>query len=345
MDIPSPSRSEAALAEHVSGTMPDNPPISLAYAHDTCLWYRTARTEGTPVAVLAGHLDTVPSQGNLPGRIGRTRVHGLGASDMKGGLAVMIELARWIASEHPRLSTSLDFVFFGREELAVAESPLPQLLDDDRFAADLVVVLEPTDNELQAGCLGNINARLIFEGESAHSARPWTGTNAIGLAVHGLLPLVDVEPAPVEIDGLTFYEVVSVTGISGGIASNVIPGEAEAMLNFRYAPTRSPGEAEARLRELAGPSGRLLIESNSPSGRVDLRAPIVQRLLDAGDLKVAPKQAWTPVAQFTERGFNAVNLGPGATRYAHKRDEQVEIAELVRAYEVLQRFATGTVGR
>jgi acetylornithine deacetylase/succinyl-diaminopimelate desuccinylase-like protein len=46
------------------------------------------------------------------------------------------------------------------------------------------------------------------------------------------------------------------------------------------------------------------------------------------------------VAQFAERGLDAVNLGPGATRYAHRRDEQVEIAELVRTFEALRRFVS-----
>ena len=53
-----------------------------------------------------------------------------------------------------------------------------------------------------------------------------------------------------------------------------------------------------------------------------------------------PKQAWTPVAQFAEAGLDAVNLGPGATRYAHRADERVEIGELVRTYDALREFAS-----
>ena len=70
-------------------------------------------------------------------------------------------------------------------------------------------------------------------------------------------------------------------------------------------------------------------------------APLARSLRAAGDLAVAPKQAWTNVADFTSRGIPAVNFGPGATRYAHAVDERVEIASLVRAYEALRRVVLG----
>ena len=57
-----------------------------------------------------------------------------------------------------------------------------------------------------------------------------------------------------------------------------------------------------------------------------------------------PKQAWTNVADFTTRGLDAVNFGPGHTALAHHREERVAIASLVTAYEVLQRFVTSPMG-
>src|SRR4029079_19222719 len=157
--------------------------------------------------------------------------------------------------------------FFPREELPAEESALPEL-----FAAvplidevALVVMMEPTDNTIQPGCLGNMNARIHFHGESAHSARPWQGVNAIELAVQGLAPVAAVEPLPVEIQGLTFTEVLSLTLIEGGIATNVIPDHASALVNFRYAPNRTPADAEARLRSLVDGRGELEILSNSAS--------------------------------------------------------------------------------
>src|SRR5215210_1427199 len=224
-----------------------------SYDEDTVLFY-------PGMVVLAGHYDTVPAQNNLPGRIEDGWVVGLGATDMKGGLAVMIELAR--------AGVPFGYLFFGREELPAGESSLPGFFERHGLGADLVVMLEPTDNTIQAGCLGNLNAQLLFHGTSAHSARPWLGDNAIMRAVEALAPLARLEPHDVEVQGLVFREVLSVTGIAGGIATNVIPALATATLNFRYAPDRSPADAEARLRELVDGSGELELGGNSPPARV-----------------------------------------------------------------------------
>jgi succinyl-diaminopimelate desuccinylase len=144
----------------------------------------------------------------------------------------------------------------------------------------------------------------------------------------------------VENGGLTFREVLTVTRIEGGVADNVVPARASATLNFRYAPGRSREEAEQRLRELAGD---VEILSHSGAAPVPRLNPLLERLRSAGSFELAPKQAWTPVAQFAERGLDAINLGPGATRYAHRADEQVEVAELVRTFEALTAFALGSV--
>jgi succinyl-diaminopimelate desuccinylase len=335
VDIPSESRSEAELASYVEAAVP----LELAFADGESLLF--ARRSGKPLVLLAGHTDTVPAQGNLPGRIEDGAVVGLGATDMKGGLAVMIELGRWAVEAD--LAHDLALLFFPREELGPAENPLPSVFERTGLVdeAELVVCLEPTDNTLQLGCLGNLIARAVFDGRSAHSARPWLGVNAIGLAFEGLREVLALEPRDVEVEGLLFREVLTVTGIRGGIAANVVPARAEATLNFRYAPDRTPPDAEARVRELVGRDVEIL--SNSPPAHVAAHSPAVERLREAGGFEVQPKQAWTNVADFAARGLDAVNLGPGATRYAHAADERVEIAELERTFEALQRFLLGSV--
>jgi succinyl-diaminopimelate desuccinylase len=323
VDIPSESRHEAAAMELVRSHLPGEP---LYDDGEAIVWGDAA----APV-VLAGHLDTVPAQENLPGRVADGAVHGLGASDMKGGVAVMLELARAGAPGR--------YVFFTREEVALAESPLPAVFANGLLdGAELAVVLEPTDAILHAGCLGNIQAEIVFQGESAHSARPWTGRNAIHTLVAGLEPLTRLEPLDVELDGLVYREVVSAVRVEGGIAVNVVPARASVELNFRFAPGRSREEAEARLRELL-PDGELHVLHNSPSAPPALGNALVGRLRELVP-DVAPKQAWTPVAQFAEQGIDAINYGPGATAYAHRQDEQIPIANLHAVYGTLARFLT-----
>ncbi|HYM58593.1 MAG TPA: M20/M25/M40 family metallo-hydrolase [Solirubrobacteraceae bacterium] len=321
IDIPSESRDEAALAAHVLGLLPGARDLG-----DTCVLGGPADAG----VLLGGHLDTVPAQDNRPGAREGDRVRGLGASDMKGAMAVMIELALALAP--------FGALFFGREELPLGDSALTPLLRRERLAPELVVMMEPTGNELHAGCLGNINATWTFHGRSGHSARPWLADNAIERAAAGVSALAAHEPEPHDFDGLRFVEVASVTRIAGGIAGNVIPERAECQVNFRYAPGRSPQEAEARLVILCDGHGELRIDSNAPAGVV-AEGVLVDALVAAGDLTVAPKQAWTPVAEFAAAGLPAVNFGPGDPPQAHTREESVAVAALVRSYRVLEAFA------
>lgn len=339
VDVASPSRHEAEIEALVAAEVPLEP----THRDDLTLLYEAPRA-GRPLVLLAGHLDTVPPQGNLPGRLDGDVVHGLGAADMKAGLAVMIELARWVAAERPALAVDLAFLFFPREELPAVESALPGFLTTGLAdEAELVVVLEPTANAIQAGCLGHISATLVFDGRSGHSARPWLADNAIDRAVRGLSPLVGLPPRDVELSGLVFREVLSVTQLHAGIAGNVLPARAEATLSYRYAPDRTSEEAEAELRRLVGDTGRLEELANSPAARVVVDTPLARKLREAGGFAVEPKQAWTPVAEFSAHGLDAVNLGPGDPRYAHTADEQVDAASLERTFRALQRFALGSV--
>jgi succinyl-diaminopimelate desuccinylase len=331
VQIPSFSRQEAEItawiADRVSG---------IRYRQADALVFGRP---GPVDVILAGHTDTVPAQDNLPGRLESGTVHGLGAADMKASLAVMLCLAEELAGAPPPALNPL-FVFFGREELSLHESVLAGLFEacPDIAEAGLAVMMEPTANALQAGCLGNIKASLEFKGRSAHSARPWLGVNAIHEAIRHLQALVALPPQPVDVEGLTFKEVVSVTEIQGGIANNVIPDRVTCGLNFRYVGTRSPGEAEARLRELVGPVGDLTILSNAPGAPTCLDNPLLRRLLGLDDLAVQPKQAWTPVAEFHARGLDAVNFGPGDPELAHRQDERVAVPAMVDSLNLLRRF-------
>jgi succinyl-diaminopimelate desuccinylase len=263
---------------------------------------------------------------------------------MKGGLAVALELARGL--DLATTTSDLALLVFGREELPTEHNPLPALFDASSAIQEttLAIVLEPTDLELQSGCLGNVVARLTFHGTSGHSARPWLADSALERAVHGLGPLLEHEPRVAVVGGLEFREVVAVTRLEAGIADNVIPGEATATLNLRYPPDREPADAEAYLASFVPEAATLEVVSNAAPARVVTDAPAVRVLRAAGELVIRPKQAWTNVADFTVRGLDAVNFGPGHTALAHHAEERVAISSLIRAYDVLERFLTTAIG-
>jgi succinyl-diaminopimelate desuccinylase len=342
VDIPSESGTEAAIREHVLGLVPAD--WEPEYGGEEAFFFMSPRRAGYPLVVLVAHYDTVPAQDNIPGRIVDGAVHGLGASDMKGGLAVAIELARDVDLESATCDLAL--LAFGREELPAEHNPLPALFDASTAVHEttLAVVLEPTDLHIQSGCLGNVVARLTFHGTSGHSARPWLADSALEHAVHGLGPLFEIEPRVAVLGGLEFREVLSVTRLQAGIADNVIPGEATATVNLRYPPDRTPAEAETFLATLIPDGATLEVVSNAAPGRVVADSPAVRALRAAGAHAIQAKQAWTNVADFTQRSLDAVNFGPGHTTLAHHPDEHVSIASLVTAYEVLTRFVASPIG-
>ena len=340
VDIPSESLQEAAVRERLRSLVP--PPYRPVFEGDEAFLWARERRDGVPLLVLAGHYDTVPAQGNVPGRIEGGAVHGCGASDMKGGVAVALELVRELA-EHDPGPVDVALLLFGREELPPQQNPLPAMFDGSPLVheADLAILMEPTDLTIQAGCVGSLTAHVTFHGVSGHSARPWLADNAVHRAIEGLARAATYERREAIVAGLPFYEVVSVTRLDGGVADNVVPDRAVATLNVRYPPDRSPADAEELVCSLVPTDATVEIVGNSPPADVVVDTPLVRALRDVGGIAIEPKQAWTNVADFTSRGIPAVNFGPGATRYAHARDELVEIAALERAYLALRTLVLG----
>jgi succinyl-diaminopimelate desuccinylase len=342
VDIASESRDEAAILAHIRSRLAAIPDLTLAEDRDAVLAALPVRRSDVPLVLLAGHVDTVPLAGAAhPGRREAGAIVGRGAADMKGALAVMLALAEDGVTGS---AADVGYLFFGREEIPITGSALLPALERTPVlrGAALAIVLEPTANELEVGCNGNLSARVTVRGRAAHSARPWLGDNAIHKAIEALGPLADLPIRDVDVDGLVFREVVSVTTIEGGVAGNVVPDHVEARVNFRYAPTVRPEQAEARLRELLGHDRiELEIIGNGPPGPVCLDNPLVSALRRAGRLAVRPKQAWTPVAEFGMVGVDAVNLGPGDPRYAHTDDERVAVDALVGTYDIVSAFLAG----
>ena len=340
VDVPSVSGDEAALVRLVTDELRSLAPPCDLVRHGNNLVLRGPVRAERPTIVLAGHLDTVPPAGNEKARPRDGMLYGLGTSDMKSGLAVMIALAKTVDWIHAR--ANLTFVFYECEEVSLERNGLRKLfpLVPDLATADLAILLEPTDNALELGCLGTLNAKITARGRAAHSARPWLGENAIAKAVPFLARFAALQPRPVTVGGVEFLETFQVTMAEGGRARNVIPDSFAMNVNFRYAPTRTPAEAVAELRTMVPPGFDFDVVDVAPPGVVRSDHPLLLDLLGRFALERRGKQAWTDVAQFSERGVAAVNFGPGVPEQAHQADEHVPIDNLTRSYAVLHAFVS-----
>jgi succinyl-diaminopimelate desuccinylase len=291
--------------------------------------------------LLAGHLDTVPHQGQPEPYVQDGRMHGLGTSDMKSGLAVMIHLLE--DAEVQAGPFNVVGVFYDMEEGPIAENQLSTILDEVPWLldAEFAVVMESTDLEIEVGCNGAINVVLRVHGKSAHAARPWMGVNAITKAIPLLQALEQFSDRPVAIDGLVFHEVMNPTLIAGGVARNVLPKDFEINVNYRFPPNCSLEEAQQRLRDVVGDlADEIEFTDLAPSGPVPRDNPHLERLAVVSGAQRNPKQGWTDVAQLAQYGIPAVNYGPGDPKLAHQLGESVELANLPAAFEVLKRFLT-----
>ena len=333
VDIPSVSRNEADVLAFITDQMKGT---SLAWSGDAVSVFAKPRS-GKPLVVVAGHTDTVPIANNVPSRIDGDVIYGRGTADMKAALAVMIEASK--------LDSVYDvaYLFFGREELPSSESALLPALEQCELLrlADYAILMEPTSNALELGCQGNLNLVVTFHGARAHSARPWTGSNAAHSAILALHSVASLEPNDVYIDDLLFREVANITAIRGGDARNVIPDRIEADINIRYAPNRTAADVERQwIDKFAAVGATVKVIGNSPGAPVTSDHPFTAALLAAGAEGRTPKQAWTNAADFALYDIPTVNFGPGNPALAHRDDESVTGTAIYDSYVTLSKFLT-----
>jgi succinyl-diaminopimelate desuccinylase len=308
--------------------------------HRDSLVVHAASHPGKPRIALVGHLDTVRSSHDGPARVEGDRLYGAGAADMKSGLAVMIELAERLDLD--ALACDLTLVFYEREEGPYSENVLGELLDQypELRTLDLAICLEPSDNKLQLGCMGSLQATVTFNGRTAHSARPWQGENAIYKSIPFLQRLSELQPREHLIDGLVYKEVLSPTLAKAGRSRNIIPDVFELNVNYRFAPGKSVETAVSELRDLTGSTADVQVADSAPAAMPHRSDPLVHHLVECGVRGVEPKQAWTDVGRFDQIGVAAINFGPGTQAQAHQRNEWTEIPLLEEGYNILHRFLT-----
>lgn len=344
IDINSVSGNEKELADAVERALREVPQLEVVRDGDSMI-ARTSLGRAERV-ILAGHLDTVPlpvadgSLGTVPsywssGAPGEGTLYGRGATDMKGGVAVQLALAASLFDAGAEPGKDVTFVFYDHEEVEAVKSGLGRLVRNHGglLDGDFAILLEPTDGTVEGGCNGTMRFEATTTGEAAHSARAWMGSNAIHAAAPILDRLAGYEPATINVDGLDYRESLNAVKINGGTAGNVIPDRCVVEINYRFAPDKTPDQAEVHVRELL--TGFDVVRTDSAAGaRPGLTHPAAASFVAAVGAEPKPKYGWTDVARFSELGIPAVNFGPGDALLAHKDNEHVEadaIRECLRA--------------
>jgi len=341
LDRPSVTGSEKRLCDDLEARISASPGWEIERISNNLAIRREEPDPSLQRVVLAGHLDTVPEpEGGIEVRVEGDRVYGRGASDMKSGDAVMLALlenfAGTLAAE-----TRFEpiFVFYEREEGHYADNGLEAVFAGSPWVldAELALVPEPTAAALEVGCVGTAHVEVTFSGTSAHSARPWQGENALTSAGEFLAELHEREATETVVEGFTFYEVLTPTIARGGRAKNVVPDMFHINVNYRFAPGKDLDDVKHLFEKLLKGSATYEIVDFAPSGPVNLENPLLQELIETG-LEVRPKQAWTDVARFSERGVAAANFGPGLPSQAHQEAEYAELSLLEECYAHLVSF-------
>jgi len=335
IDVPSESHHEGHLADLVESALQAYGHLRLVRHGNTIV----ARTDaGRPERVLiGGHLDTVPGAGNLPHRLDGDRLYGLGACDMKGGLAVALSLAASVT----RPVRDVTYVFYECEEVASQFNGLQHIVtkEPELLEASLAILMEPSNAGIEAGCQGTLRAEIRLAGVRSHSARSWMGVNAVHAAAQVLTRLQQYEPRLPVVDGLTYHEGLSAVGIQGGIAGNVIPDACVVTVNYRFAPDRTLDEAKAHVEQVFTGFDVVFVDE-AAAARPGLDRAAAAAFVEAIGVAPQPKFGWTDVARFTELGTPALNFGPGDPSIAHQVDEWVSVEQVRSCHERLLKWLT-----
>lgn len=342
-NIPSVSGEERDIADALERLLRDAQHLTVVRDGDTII----ARTELglAERVIIAGHLDTVPINNNLPVQDivtddGEELIWGRGTVDMKAGVAVQVALALELTAP----AVDITWVWYDHEEVSSELNGLGRALRNapELFNGDFAILGEPSNGSIEGGCNGTLRARVTVHGKRAHSARGWMGMNAIHRAAALLERLESFEAETVHVDGLDYREGLNAVRISGGVAGNVIPDRCDIEVNYRFAPSRSEDQAVTFVREFFADADEIEIVDLAPGARPGLDAPIAKAFIAAVGSEPRAKLGWTDVSRFSALGIPAVNFGPGDPALAHADDERVPVAQIVHVTTALRAWLQGT---
>lgn len=317
------------------------------------------RAPGEAVVLLNGHLDTVPvddssdwSVGPFSGLIAGGRVHGRGACDMKGGLAVQVAVAQWLASREGAGGLALHFAM-GEER----GEPGTESLLRAGFEAPIGVVLEPTDLHLGVAQRGLVTLRVVVTGRGGHASRPELTENPIARVADVLGAIADLDASPSISHPLLGSPTWTPTMVHAGVIPSMVPGACEIHVDRRMIPGETVDEVRSTLYESLArsiPMSSVIVEVAEEEGiylpaEIDEAGVVVSHMRRALESNGEQVEVFgTPYSSDVRHlinlaGIEAVTFGPGRAQEMHARDEYVEVDQLVRAARVVASFTLSEI--
>lgn len=304
--------------------------------------------KGRPILMLNGHYDTVPAgSGWLTPPFKAVerggRLYGLGAADMKAGLAAMTAAFIEAQPAHGTLVLAAvgDEEEGGRRGSGVVVSKL---------RPDFVVVGEPTSLDLALGHKAVLQLEVSFKGKSAHAAQPTRGDNAITRAAAMVNELAKRYPVPKGAYGTLFDKTTMNVGtISGGRATNVVADACSLTLDFRIPPRVKHKAVLDEVRRIARRhNAQVRVIEQEPGWLEPADSSLVKMarktLGDIRSFKEFRKLGANDGRYFASRGARVVNVGPADPRVIHAPNESVPLREVSGAKRFYQTLVSALLG-
>ena len=295
--------------------------------------------------ILAPHMDTVG--GDLdkifrPTKKGE-RLHGRGACDTKGSVAVMFHAMEHLAKRHRPANTEIVFIGFVDEECNQTGSRAFSKL---KLKANLALVGEPTRCRVVTAHKGDLWLRLSTRGKAAHGARPELGRNA----VHTMAKCIDTIETEYSQNllkrrhAVLGHPTINTGIVRGGSQPNIVPDVCEADLDRRTLPGESFTTISREIGEVLKKRGLKARLTNvkgytCPAMETDPTLPMVQQLMrTVRQTKPLGVDYYCDAANIAATGVPAIVWGPGDIAQAHTADEWISIRQIERGMDVLTRF-------